>query len=714
MLLPPSNIDWHDVVPERSDASTGSMRQRLRWLLGLFALSIAAVLSRAVQLEFTSGQAYRDLASRPLESKLPVQAARGSILARDGTPLAADRPNQGLAVHYRYLEDPPDPQWLRRIVRARVPRSERDIPGRVAAVEEAVRSELADMHYQLAQLCQVPTRSWRDRLQRIQQRVETLAATVDDRRRIRHAEAQATYDAKADSGGWQLLTGLFSPPEMLPLRPVVLAEHLTYHVVVDNLLPEVAEAIAAEFPNHDGVRIVQYHERGYPQGRLAAHLVGYVNSRPRVDGQSAAAVAAEQPRGLAGLEARLDDRLRGRPGAQTRLVDHRGKLLTTSVDRQPQDGQSVTLTIDPRLQAVAEQLLDRSLRRLQRGKPAAAPADSGGAIVVMDVHSGELLALASAPGFDPNWFVAGDRRVASVLNDAAHPLFDRATRMALPPGSVFKAITAAAMVEHATVDPAQPFRCQGYFNDPDRLRCQLFRQHGIGHGEVTLSDALAQSCNVYFFHYVEQLGAEALLAMARGFGLSRPTGIESGEAAGQLPSAARLQSLEQLRFLSVGQGEITTTPLQIARAYAAIANGGHLIEPRLILDGKGPASIPSGSLATQAPRIAAVSEASLTQVRVGLDRVVADPLGTGYETVRLPTISISGKTGTAETGPDSPAHAWFAGYVPSEAPRFALVVVLEHGESGGGAAGPVAKGLVQTLQHLGYLRVEEVARSASR
>jgi penicillin-binding protein 2 len=452
---------------------------------------------------------------------------------------------------------------------------------------------------------------------------------------------------------------------------------------------------------------------------VAAHVVGYVGAR---SGASTAIVAADagpsgdEPAGRMGIERRSESLLRGQPGQERQFSDHRGKRLAATRQRKPAPGRDVVLTIDVALQISAEQLLDHCLRRLQQQSGQPGEVLRGGAIVVMDVHSGEILAAGSAPRFDPRAFAAGDARLEAVLHDPRRPLFDRVTKMAIPPGSVFKPLTALALLESARLDPQQVFRCQGYLDKPDHLRCQIFRQHGIGHGDVALADALAQSCNVYFFHHAGELGAAALLDWSGRLGLGRPSGIElPDEAAGQLPRLAQLRKNSQMQAFSIGQGPLTVTPLQIARMYAAIANGGYLIAPRMTRDRvDGRISREGDATATalsESDRIAALGPEALDAVRAGLRRVVEDPNGTAHDTARLASLSIAGKTGTAQTGGDQEDHAWFAGYVPAEAPRYAFVVVLEHAGSGATIAGSVAKSLVQRMQQLGYFGAPRTAEN---
>jgi penicillin-binding protein 2 len=229
------------------------------------------------------------------------------------------------------------------------------------------------------------------------------------------------------------------------------------------------------------------------------------------------------------------------------------------------------------------------------------------------------------------------------------------------------------------------------------MRCQIFREHGIGHGEINLASALAQSCNVYFFQHATELGAEPLVAWARRFGF--------GQQGGNLPLASELRSDEQVQSLAIGQGTLTATPLQVLRMYAAIASGGQLVEPKFTREQVATARQRSTSRDLQAGSapISGLDPATIAAVRRGLEAVVADPAGTAFATVRMPGLSIAGKTGTAQAGGERPDHAWFAGYVPAEEPRYAFVVVLEHGGSGSTAAGTIARHLVEQLQRLQYL-----------
>jgi penicillin-binding protein 2 len=320
------------------------------------------------------------------------------------------------------------------------------------------------------------------------------------------------------------------------------------------------------------------------------------------------------------------------------------------------------------------------------------------------------------PRFDPNDMVADDPEAWARLNrHPGRPLFNRLIAAALPPGSVFKALTAVAFVQSGLVSANETYYCQGYLRRPDQLRCLIFSRYGHGHGDTSLVGAIKESCNVFFFHHAERIGPRRIAQWAEAFGFGRPTGIDlPGESGGFLPTPDNVEERQGHPWrrgdtprLAIGQASLTVTPLQVARLMAAIANGGTLVTPHLVR-----ATSPAASADQEPPadvqpvqpakKIDGVTAAKLRPIRDGLRAVVQEPGGTGYRTVHLEAVAVAGKTGTAETGAGRDDHAWFAGYAPADRPRVAFAIVLEHGGSGGAEAGPVAKALIEKMLELGY------------
>lgn len=690
------------LLPRRSSSARYvDSRSRLWVLLALYATAAFTLFARLCVLEATDGAAHRKLATQPRQSIETVPGLRGRIFSRDGQVLALDESVVALAVHYRYLQDPPDADWLRRQARSRLSRSQRRDVQRVNEEVNRLRVEILDLHRRLAHECGLTFDVWRSRAARVERQVERIAESVNRRHRERYEqdlELAAQASAEQDHSGWDSLVSLLPGfgEEETASRPrslarIVVAEERDYHILVERVSPELATEIESEPEKFPGITTLRQTVRSYPQHDRAAHLLGYVRQDPE-------RAEPRDLRGATGLEKTLDARLSGTPGTVVENTAADGQLLSTFVQQPATRGRDVELTIDLRLQHLAEQLLDEALGRAEALEEKHT-AEHGGAAVLLDVETGEVLALATAPRFDPNWFTTGPSTLAAAaLEDPAQPLFDRATRMSVPPGSVFKLISAAALLDRGVIDPREPVHCQGYYRQMDRERCALFQLTGRGHGSLDLVDALAVSCNVFFYRCADTLGERDLLDWARRFGLGTRTGIElDGESPGNLPAVAGEHTD---RNLIIGQGQITTTPLQMARATAAIANGGTLPVPTILRSHNDKAR--TGPLAVRG-----FTTETQDWLHRGMVAVVADSQGTAHRTVFSETIEIAGKTGTAETGPDEVPHAWFVGYAPAEQPRLAVAVCLEHAGAGGGMAGPVAKHLLLAADRLGYLGTAE-------
>jgi penicillin-binding protein 2 len=724
---------------------TSALRNRLRWLLAALIVMLLTVYCRMVALELRDGHEYRVIAAEPRVRKHTVSGMRGRILARDGTVLAYDQPLVDLAVNYRWLQEPADPNWLLRMARARLSSRERRDPARIAQEEEKFLAERSELCQRLAALCGLTDDDWRLRTERIQQRIEAMAGGVNARRQSEKDARHRAIDAEGLTGGfpmgWLAALGrsigeaLLSWDETPPTTAQGVEEELIDHVVCEDLPLEAVAEIETHPQQYPGVTLVRSYRRAYPEGDLAAHAVGYlglVNAEeleaPTADStdQQADGYQTDDWIGRAGIERQYEQQMRGKRGLVIEKLDARGRVISSSTIRQPATGSDVVLTIDPALQRTAQRLLEEAVaRRLPSGNVQSDKC-AGGALLAIDIHDGAILAAVAAPRFDPRGFVERDRqKINKWLSDPARPLFDRTVQMALPPGSVFKIVSASALLG-AGIDPDAPFECQGYLHQPDVLRCAVYRRFGVGHGAVTMADALARSCNVYFFHYADQIGAAPLLDWGRRLGLGERTGIDlPGEASGNLPrmmadssrqADANLSSQDPL-MLAIGQGPITATPVQIVRMVAAVANGGYLVSPHIAESLK----MPTGDRVSESQGTR-LSDQSVTKtihvaspqavagltvqmqavIRKGLRQTVADEDGTAHAVIDLDEVAVAGKTGTAETGGNQPEHAWFVGYAPADQPRVAFVVVLEHAGNAGPVTCPVVQYLVKRMDELGY------------
>ena len=664
--------------------------RRIRLLAGLVAVPLLVVAVRVgtLQASRTAEVVARWTAlTRTVE---PVPAPDGRILTADGAVLARDDPVFDLSVHYRRLEDPPDPGWLRGEVLARLSRSDLKDTKKYADALAAVLAERDALRDRLAEVVGVPRDELRRRFAAVQARVERMRATV---LRVRgERDATPAGDDADGAGGWvsAVRSALTTPPARGDAGPLVLAEELDYHRVAADLPLRAAAAVEGSPERYPDVRVTPRTRRRYAPRPAVAHAVG-VRTASAEDG-------SEVRIGRTGVEAAADSALRGIPGERVLWKDRRGVVRRSGDGTPPRVGRDVTLCLHLGLQ-------EQIAARLEAAMSAPDATAVGAAVVVMDVRDGALLAAVGVPTFDPSR--RGDADYwAAVLADPHAPLLDRVSRAAFPPGSVLKPAVAAAALETGAITAGGLFECRGFLDRPERHRCLIYRRHGYGHGPVTVDDALCESCNVFFFHAADAAGARDTLRWVRRFGFGRPTGSDlPGESAGSLPGSDGEEiTRDALLEAAVGQGTVTATPLQVTRMTAALANGGVLVTPHLVasVGGETPGTRPERP-AHPRTRIPGLTPATLAAVRRGMERAVNDPSGTAYRTVRHPDVRVAGKTGTAEVGGERADHAWFTGYLPADRPRYAVTVLLEHGGGGGSHAGPVARDVVDALLAAGLV-----------
>jgi penicillin-binding protein 2 len=460
-------------------------------------------------------------------------------------------------------------------------------------------------------------------------------------------------------------------------QPVLLAENLS--------LAQVSRfgVVGREHPEYE---IAVSYQRIYRQGLQTSHLLGYLGEVNDADFERSPGLYSPGDLvGRKGVEAAYDAELRGTDGERIVVVDSRGRLLEEAGRKNAEPGRDLTLTIDLDLQSEASLLL----------------ADKVGAVVALDPRNGEVLALVSSPSYDPNVFA---RRLAlddwqQLIEAEHHPLQNRTIQNTHSPGSVFKIVMAAAGLTEGLITPSDTVGCAGASNFYGRR----FRCHKqSGHGAVNLHQALKYSCDIYFYRLGQRLGIERIAQYSRLFGLGEPTGIDlAGEKSGLVPDGAWSERVRKHPWYAgetistaIGQGPILTTPLQVARMLAAVANGGALVTPHLI----------QGSESPRKP--VKISQPVLNVIRRGLWAVVNEGDGTA-RVARLPDHEIAGKTGTVQvisqaTWTDSATlpfeqrdHAWFASYAPAEDPSLVVVVFNEHGGKGSSAAAPLAKAIYE-------------------
>ncbi len=510
------------------------------------------------------------------------------------------------------------------------------------------------------------------------------------------------------SAMWDKLREAEGKPRHLPIR----------------LLEDIDWATLAYVENHNhdfpGIRIEATPARVYHYENVAAHAIGYLGeiSKKELAARDSEVYSGGDLVGKMGLERLREEDLRGEKGSSSSEVNARGFEQQLLKSISPLPGNDIQLTLDARLQQVAEDLMDSG--------------DKAGAVVAMEVKTGRMLILASNPVLPLNHFVGGisHKNWNALLENPKHPLINKVVQAMYPPGSTYKMMTAMAGLATGVITPETTFYCPGhYYFGKRRYHCWK----RSGHGAVNLKRAISESCDVYFYQVGLRAGVDNLAKMANKFGLGVKSGIEMEHEKGGLTPTKdwklkrHKQKWQEGETLSVaiGQGFNLVTPLQICLMTSTIANGGTQYKPQIIEK----ITDPDGHVIAQFEPIVTSQlggeKIFLKQIREGMKEVVQGKRGTARK-VRIKGMTIAGKTGTAQVvrlkqykhlkEKDIPYkyrdHAWFTCYAPADDPEIAITVLVEHGLHGGSAAGPVARAIMAEYfaEPLAMAAIEELKK----
>ncbi len=478
-----------------------------------------------------------------------------------------------------------------------------------------------------------------------------------------------------------------------------------------------------------GVEVRQNYLRDYPLGELGAHFLGQLGeiSEKELTEQQFRGYSAGDVVGQSGVEYTYDKWLRGTDGSVRVEVDASGRpKKVVSGGTLPKAGDNLQLSIDTRVQRAAEKAVKYGINLAHANNELRA---DGGAAVVLDAHTGAVIAMASEPSFQPSWFVGGlSAKHWKKLNVKTTPLLDRTTQGQYAMGSTFKVVDAIAGLENGVITASTTYDCTGAYTPPHTTdkavwHCWVYPQ---AHGSLDLTQAIVQSCDVYFYNvgydFYSQNGKEGLEDWAKRLGMGHPTGIDlPGEVAGLVPtpewkkatysSAAykkaypaswRVDSIwkpgDSIN-LAIGQGNLETTPMQAAVAYAAIANGGYLVTPHVgvkVVDSQGKLV---RRLPYKQPRSLGISASTIATVQNALHEAATTSAGTSYHVFGNYKVAVAGKTGTAQVAGQGD-YAWYCSYAPANDPQYVVVVMIQQGGHGGVSAAPAARMIYDSLFHL--------------
>ncbi|MBM4055838.1 MAG: penicillin-binding protein 2 [Planctomycetes bacterium] len=622
----------------------------------IFLLFVFCIVARLFYLQIMESSKYKGISKTRRIRSYPLEAVRGTIFDRHGNVLAIDHHAFDISVKYRNL-------LYCHIVYGKNP---------VQRITELPAHKNTDKS---CKECHEDLEKWLDGLARV------LNTSRD---RLLKNSKKAVKKVEQIKKNMEKKFG----------RPILVREENGYYPVISDVTLEKAIRIEIEKDIFPGVRVTPRSKRVYPEQATASHVIGYMgkltgkeweehsekwdnfvldssrsedeNSLLLYDGY-----AKDDFIGRTGVEAMYEDELRGMRGKRfEEIICKNTQIEKVVLERPPVSGNDIYLTIDSKIQSHAEKAL----------------GNNRGVIIVMEPQTGEILALANNPRYNPNTL---NNDFTRLNRDSKKPLLNRTIQGALPPGSVFKVITAIAAMSQNTINLHTNFECNGYTNYKNIIfRCWS----DSGHGSVAIEDAIPFSCNVFFFETAKRLEKELLYDWAKKFGIGEKTGIDLlFEKAGNLPD---IKTTATAMNVAIGQGALLTTPLQLVRVYAAIANGGTLVQPHIMSKIKNKQgeilktfSPDTGKKIDMRPEILSVIQKALQEV---VTRGTAKNKG-------LEVYKVAGKTGTAETGRRD-NHAWFAGYAPYDNPQYVFLILVEHTqEHGGTIAGPIAKELMSFL-----------------
>ncbi len=643
-----------------------SIALRVAVIIGIAAVMFGIVFFRLWFLQILSGQEFVAQANDNRLSSVKVVAPRGYIVDRNGKVIVGDRPGEAVGIR----------------------------------------------------LMDVPKGKLEEELARLAPVLGVKPGTL--RKRIKDYLYPSTLEQNADGTWTSFLTwkkvtdGAITGLDLIVLKHDVSPKVMTY-----------LKERTLQFP---GVEIQDDSLRSYPQGDMAAQVLGHLGeiSADQLKSQHFKGYSGGDVVGYDGLEYTYDKWLRGRDGVARIEVDAFGRPKQTQPvgGRMPDPGDTLVTTLDSKIQAAAEQALRTGISLAHANKQYEA---NGAAAVVMDVKNGDVLGMASYPTFDPNVWVGGMKETTYkqlTKKSSNYPLVNRATQETKAVGSTFKAITSVAGLEEGVITSGTTFWCPGYYTSPNdhadppqKFKCWALD----GHGNLALIGAITQSCDVYFYNvgniFFNRPG-EALEDWAKRLGMGKPTGIDIPyEAPGRVPTPEwkkswpgftteidRIWKPSDSIYLAVGQGNLEATPLQLATAYAAIANGGKVVTPHLGLKITDATGQTVRDLEPTKTRKVDIAQTTLEVVKQGLYDAANSPAGTSFAVFGGAgyKVSVAGKTGTAEVFDNGRIvnYAWYASYAPSNDPKYVVVVMIEKGGHGATTAAPAARVIYDALFHI--------------
>lgn len=650
-----------------------NFKLRYNVLIVLVYVMGAILLGRLFFLQIIKGKEYRETSNTRLTRESTIEAARGSILDINGKTLATTKTGYSIELYKTKIDN----QTLNDTILKMVKVLEQND-------DTYVNNFPITSDYKYTMTSDEEIAKWKE-----QYKISEKASAKDCVYRFRDKYEISNTDMK-DVLKIIAIRYEISTKGYSSTKSIKIAENISKTSAIQ------FNEQNADFP---GINVTTQSIRTYTSGSLASHIIGYIGKiqESELEKKLDEGYESNDYLGRTGVEYTLEKYLRGKNGVKQLDMSVDGTIEDEYIETEAVAGDDVTLTIDSELQGKTEEIISDAIASLRKTKK----KSTFGAAVVMNVKSGEVLAMASYPNYKPEIFVGGINQKDWNELKSNNTLYDRASSGAYAPGSTFKMVTATAALEENKVSQTETVNDRGVYPYAHNPVCWYYTEYHRGHGNVNIKQALQKSCNYFFYEMGRRLGIDTLDKYAQFYGLGQKTGIElSSETAGTLASKEVAAQRKKTWYLSdtlsaaIGQSYNSFSPLQMARYVSMVANGGNFINATVVksikdADGN---EIPKDEIRKSVNELLGqntdsisdlkISQETLDTVRAGM-RLVTSPGGTAYSAFSSFGKSVAGKTGSAQAKATSDgsdiANGWFVGFTPYKDPEVAVVVILEDG-----------------------------------
>lgn len=674
--------------------------ERVRYNVLTIIVYIVGVilLIQLFNLQIIHGEEYRETSNSRLTRETTIKAARGSIKDRTGVELVTTDTGYSVEIYSSKVDDTELNESIKKFIEILEDNGDEFVDNLPLTVDP----------YEFTYESEEDQKSWK-------------------------AEYDIDEDATAEEAFNALKEEYSIDEEDDETARKIMA--VRYEIERNGYSTTKSVTIAKDISNTSAVQIKEQNESlagmnvvtepvvSYTSGSLASHVLGYVGAISAEEyEENQDTYSSDDIIGKSGIQYVFEEYLKGTDGVKQVDMTVDGAVTSEYVTEEAVAGSDVILTIDASLQEVAEEALEQNIKDIAAGEYGETYEADAGAVVVMDVETGEILAMASYPDYNP------DKYSEEYSEDSTGKYLNRAISSAYAPGSTFKMVVASAALMTGEITPTTTVNDTGVYPYGDSQACWYYRRYKKGHGYLNVTQAIKYSCNYFFYDMGYRLGIDTIAEYAAKYGLGQKTGIElTGEVSGTIASREYAESLGQNWYISdtlsaaIGQSYNNFTPVQMARYVSMIANGGKSVDVTIVksiinADGSEVSSEEIEEFVNEKLGLddtslddIEISEEAIEAIRKGMKGVTSESGGTAYSYFTDLDIEIAGKTGSAQTGVDGEAHAWFVGFAPYDDPEIAIVVFVENGGSGAYTS-DVAKKIIE--EYFG-MNSEEVTEDKS-